>query len=125
MTLHARSLALAMAATAMFSTAASAGLLHQTYTAVVNKFGVLKRGAGATSAQLLSDGHYQVTFSPNVDSCTVVATLGRAPNDGGFAWRPGFVAVANTVGDTHSILVETRSASGNPRNAPFHIFVAC
>ena len=96
-------------------------------TAVVKKFGTLKKGHGAISAQHLGNGKYTVTFAINVASsiCGAVATVGRATFDGGINNDASFVTVANVTGDDNTLYVETRDKRGRLHDLPFNLMVGC
>ena len=105
---------------------ASAGTGPFTYRAVVSKFGVLNRhGGGAVSAEMASRGQYVVSFVSNVDTCTIVATLGRATTDGGQVEKPGFISAAPVAANSNLVAVYTRDMRGRPRDYAFHLLVAC
>jgi hypothetical protein len=117
----------ALLAAAFASDVSWAGAPGFNATAVVNKFGTLKKGHGSTSAAHLGRGEYTVTFSIDVTSsvCGAVATVGRATFDGGFNNDASFISVANVTGDSHTLYVETRDKGGHPRDLPFNLMVGC
>lgn len=117
----------ALLAAVFASDAGWAGTPSFNATAVVNKFGTLKKGHGSTSAARVGRGEYTVTFSIDVtgSTCGAVATVGRATFIGGRNNAASFISVANVADDSHTLHVETRDIGGHPRDLPFNLMVGC
>lgn len=97
-----------------------------TYRAVVGKFGALGRhGAGAVSSQMIGKGRYLVDFVTDIDTCTVVGTLGRATEAGGSYEKPGYISATAAGAGSTSVVVRTADMRGRPRDYAFHLLVAC
>jgi hypothetical protein len=121
-----RVLPLVALAACVLAAPASASPGPFTYRAVVGKFGALGRhGAGAVSSEMIGKGHYLVDFATDVDTCTVVGTLGRATTAGGQYEKPGYVSATVADGGSSSVVVRTADMRGRPRDYAFHLLVAC
>lgn len=89
--------------------------------AVVNADGGLVRGLGATTANRLSTGMYQVVFDQDVTGASCVGTVGL-PGSTGLA-PAGQIAVAGRTGIPNAVFVTTFDSAGSSADRPFHLAV--
>jgi hypothetical protein len=121
-----RVLPLVALAACVLAAPASASPGPFTYRAVVGKFGALGRhGAGAVTAQMIGKGRYLVDFVTDIDTCTIVGTLGRATEAGGSYEKPGYISATAAGAGSASVVVRTADMRGRPRDYAFHLLVAC
>ena len=121
-----RVLPLVALAACVLAAPASASPGPFTYRAVVGKFGVLGRhGAGVVTSQMIGKGVYLVDFVTDIDTCTIVGTLGRATEAGGSYEKPGYISATAAGAGSTSVIVRTADMRGRPRDYAFHLLVAC
>ena len=101
-----------------------AGYYVDPMVAVVSASGSLVRGTTGTSALKQSTGSYRVTFTRNVQGCTLTAALGSTA--GGFPPTAGtaMAGFSDTAIQT-DVYIETRNGAGASTDLPFHLTVTC
>jgi len=90
--------------------------------AVVTDTGTLNRQNGATGANRLGGGDYEVVFDRDVTKCAFAATLGQAD-----ATDPpaGEIGASLRAGNANAVRVVTRASDGTQADRPFHLTVTC
>jgi hypothetical protein len=90
--------------------------------AVVTDTGTLTRQNGATGANRLGGGDYEVVFDRDVTKCAFAATLGQAD-----ATDPpaGEIGASLRAGNANAVRVVTRASDGTQADRPFHLTVTC
>ncbi|MDD7942405.1 hypothetical protein PHK61_28715 [Actinomycetospora lutea] len=91
--------------------------------AVVNADGTLARGFGATSAQRLGQGAYEVIFNRSVRNCAYLGTIGLSGDVG--SSPSGEITVVGRNGNDRGVFLTTATSAGSPTDAGFHLAVHC
>jgi TRAP-type uncharacterized transport system substrate-binding protein len=92
--------------------------------AVVDNNGTLIRSKGATSAQKIGTGMYQVVFNSDVTACSYQATTGSAGNATTIV--VGQANVAQRINVPNGVEVWTLNSQGTAlADRPFHVAVFC
>ena len=92
--------------------------------AVVGSDATISRtGCSGATAQQLSLGRFQVTFTKNVRRCAYTATMGGTGK--GSDGSPGFINVVSRFNNKNAVYVATTDSSGADSYESFHLVVAC
>jgi hypothetical protein len=93
------------------------------YWATVNPNGTLSHGNGATGAEPIATGEYQVNFTTDVSGCGAVASI--VIQNSYYIPPSGWVMTAPQAGVPDAMLVETTNLAGALADLPFDLVVTC
>jgi hypothetical protein len=92
--------------------------------AEVRSDAILASSSGAVTVQRvggIGTGNYSVRFGRAVNNCAAVATIGSAST----TRTSGQINVADRVGDSRAVFVDTNDDAGKAADRPFRLVVVC